>query len=567
MGIVVKHSGNAAPLVAASYEGGRGKRRAQDRAREKLFEKQRSGSQGVRRGRKDLADTKKHRDVIPSRTIESTQLDPRGGNKLKGPTVYPYNQPDGGAGRSSKTQEYMEKKQIDNLYDAEQRKRDAKKDDATQRTERSEYDYKEGMDRREYDYKQGVDQREYDYRQDVETGQSQAELDREAQEEFNEKHYETSFSNIQRAKFEDLGTQIESVMSSSDLNPEEKADAVAQLEAQQDAIKPSRHLKEETPDKNQLLDNLTVEDKYGDTWVLDPKGGAPKRSPREPDTSEADAMKREAEKSKNFADNFKFADESIVKKRTEVVNDDDGNWKSGGVEIPSTNEEVMAKMKELAQLRKEYEDYVNPQPEDTDTATDGTDGTQQRPDDESPGMVESGNIDIDNRQVVRNRDGSISTEQSFSVGIDGEEVLLPKVIDGKVVSIKEAVEHYHKTGEHLGKFETPEAADAYAEKLHLRQEEKHSTPAMPAAERAALEKAGQDPDRRGGYSDWTAPNGKRIPNDLAPFLGTGGQIDEDAIKEFAKIEAEKRRGTDRELSEDDIISSVTLEFKALLERK
>lgn len=88
-------------------------------------------------------------------------------------------------------------------------------------------------------------------------------------------------------------------------------------------------------------------------------------------------------------------------------------------------------------------------------------------------MVVPGNIDLDNRQVVVNIDETISTECSFSVEIDGLEVLLPTVINGKIVSEEEAIEHYIASGEHLGIFRSPEDAEAYAYMLHLRQQEKY----------------------------------------------------------------------------------------------
>ena len=81
-----------------------------------------------------------------------------------------------------------------------------------------------------------------------------------------------------------------------------------------------------------------------------------------------------------------------------------------------------------------------------------------------------GNIDLNSRAVVKNPDGSISTEKSFSTNINGKEVLLPTIVNGKEVSEKEAINHYYKTGEHLGKFDTPEQADKYAQALHERQD-------------------------------------------------------------------------------------------------
>lgn len=83
------------------------------------------------------------------------------------------------------------------------------------------------------------------------------------------------------------------------------------------------------------------------------------------------------------------------------------------------------------------------------------------------GLVEAGNIDLEKRPVVKNADGSISTVRSTSFNIDGTEVLIPTVSpDGKILSNEDALRLYKETGQHLGKFDTPEDATAYAESLH-----------------------------------------------------------------------------------------------------
>ncbi len=86
-----------------------------------------------------------------------------------------------------------------------------------------------------------------------------------------------------------------------------------------------------------------------------------------------------------------------------------------------------------------------------------------------------GNIDLTNRPVVKNEDESISTVRSISFQDDsGKEILIPTVVNGKVVSDDEAIQHYYKTGEYLGKFDTIEQANTYAEQLHKQQEKTYS---------------------------------------------------------------------------------------------
>ena len=82
-----------------------------------------------------------------------------------------------------------------------------------------------------------------------------------------------------------------------------------------------------------------------------------------------------------------------------------------------------------------------------------------------------GNIDLDNRPVLVWEDGSFSTELSISVEFDGLEVLIPTIVNGKLVSVEEAIEHFLETGEHLGMFSSIEECESYATELHLRQQE------------------------------------------------------------------------------------------------
>lgn len=89
---------------------------------------------------------------------------------------------------------------------------------------------------------------------------------------------------------------------------------------------------------------------------------------------------------------------------------------------------------------------------------------------EANGIVEKGNIDLFNRPKIKNKDGSISTVRSISFeDEEGLQILIPTVIGNKIVSGDEAVEHYYKTGQHLGKFKTIESANKYAEELHQQQ--------------------------------------------------------------------------------------------------
>ena len=85
-----------------------------------------------------------------------------------------------------------------------------------------------------------------------------------------------------------------------------------------------------------------------------------------------------------------------------------------------------------------------------------------------------GNIDLTDRPIYHNQDGSYSTVDSFSTNIDGREVLLPTIgrdAQGNAVrwTEDEAIQNYLKTGENLGVFKTPQQANIYARWLHNQQ--------------------------------------------------------------------------------------------------
>lgn len=87
------------------------------------------------------------------------------------------------------------------------------------------------------------------------------------------------------------------------------------------------------------------------------------------------------------------------------------------------------------------------------------------------GMLVPGNIDLNDRPIVKGKHGDFSTVRSISINDGGKEILIPTVAkDGsRILSDADAVKQYRKTGEHLGIFASVQDADAYAATLHEQQ--------------------------------------------------------------------------------------------------
>lgn len=79
-----------------------------------------------------------------------------------------------------------------------------------------------------------------------------------------------------------------------------------------------------------------------------------------------------------------------------------------------------------------------------------------------------GNVDLRAQPKVRNSNGSVSTVDSRSYGLAGEEVVLPSVTpDGRHLRDDAAIlDEYRRTGRHLGKFGTVPEAEAAARRIH-----------------------------------------------------------------------------------------------------
>jgi hypothetical protein len=83
-----------------------------------------------------------------------------------------------------------------------------------------------------------------------------------------------------------------------------------------------------------------------------------------------------------------------------------------------------------------------------------------------PGPTQKGNLDLSRRPVVHNDDGSISTVRTMTVGMDDGEYNIPTVVEDKILDDEAAIAHFARTGEHLGRYKSPDEAIEQAKYLH-----------------------------------------------------------------------------------------------------
>ena len=164
----------------------------------------------------------------------------------------------------------------------------------------------------------------------------------------------------------------------------------------------------------------------------------------------------------------------------------------------------------------------------------------------APGLLEPGNIDLANRPVVKNADNSISTVRSMSFEENGKEVLIPTVAaDGSgILSDKDAIEQYHKTGQFLGKFDNADNADAYAQKLHESQAQAYSGGGAPDQLAGDAQKppvSQQSPGLAAMPSKEAMINA--IPRGLSPeaYQAAVSRIDQAYSQQLARTYEERRK--------------------------
>ena len=162
----------------------------------------------------------------------------------------------------------------------------------------------------------------------------------------------------------------------------------------------------------------------------------------------------------------------------------------------------------------------------------------------------AGNIDLNNRPVVQNPDGTVSTVKSKSFNIDGKEVLLPTISqDGRVMSDNEAIGNYLKTGQNLGIFNTIADANTAAQQIHNQQAQLYGNAAPTAATQMAAQ-GGNVATRRPSTEEFAAWTINHLVNNKGYSYEDAQRLMEPRIAAYAAREkAENRAMADNLISE------------------
>lgn len=136
------------------------------------------------------------------------------------------------------------------------------------------------------------------------------------------------------------------------------------------------------------------------------------------------------------------------------------------------------------------------------------------------GLLSPGNLPTDIRYKVKNPDGTISTVRTMSIGTDGGEVLIPTVIDGRIVSEDEAIAHYERTGENFGTFGTPDEATAFGKQLSAQHAKELKGAPMTAIQTPQHTLWAEEQERRRRMG--LPPDMSTVPQPGLPQPGQGG---------------------------------------------
>lgn len=89
-----------------------------------------------------------------------------------------------------------------------------------------------------------------------------------------------------------------------------------------------------------------------------------------------------------------------------------------------------------------------------------------------PKALKDPTLDFEIRNRVTNPDGSVSTIKTMSFNDGTGEILIPTVVENRLLSEEDAIRHYEETGESFGTYGSVEDADKMAQYLHLLHEQK-----------------------------------------------------------------------------------------------